>query len=887
MKWRILCFFTIFLAGFCVESLAQDNSWNIRGKVLEVNKTPLEFVNVYVNNTSIGTTTKTDGSFTLKVPKSIQKVELVVSFIGYNTVKKVLALHEMNKTIIFLMETSNMLKEVKITAKRDKDWKKKWRIFKEGLLGDSQFTSDCEIMSPEAIKLVYDKDKNVVATANEPIFIQNNGLGFKIMFEMETFISNGKLTFFAGDKFFENLKPKDERQGNRWKRLRKRAYHDSFRNFLVSLSQNKLEENGFEIFKEKQIKDTYLGRTTVARELKDSLLFKCPAKSICSYDSLTKRFTLHSDKALMIFLTNHFNPRPIFGDYPYKFSQIVLTNGAVEFTHNGWVTMPNGMILRDYWGSEGFSSLLPDDYEDEILINDGSSPEITAGLFSENERKFWFINGKVVDINGLPVKSADVFINHTENGVKTNSEGKFTIKVPTPLQELELLVYHPEFLLAKEAITAKENTEVVQVNLKPDNFSATNIKDKEFQKNWKVFEKVLLGNPNELQRKTQFPNDCEITNPEVVSFNMDENKKLIANAERPLFIKNDALGYKVTYQLTNFEHNDTESLIKGDNFFEKQTPIDEKQDLKWKKNQLKLYHESLKYFLNSLAQNKTEENGFIIFKMRKILDLYDGFVTVKSQLADSSLIACTTTELCKFDPETNRFYLHSEYPLLVFLTKRTEPVRLTFKDYPYKRSQIVLPNFYLEFAADGTVTNYQNAEMRDFWGKDGISGTLPNDFKPEAESLDRVDFEMLEVMSPKTTNIDTTNRFTSNGIVLNRTPIEVPAEKGIGSISNDFNIKISEMDMHLTIFDLLRKIPGLIVRSDFVGFRSSTSFQGGLQPAAISIDGNFTDDPAIVISLLNSINVREIASLGAIKYANGAIYGARGGNGVIVITTKK
>lgn len=887
MKWRLLYFLTTFLTCFCFKSLAQDNSWTIRGKVLEVNKTPLEFVNVYVNNTSIGTTTKADGSFILKVPKSIQKIELVVSFIGYNTVKKVLALHEMNKTIIFLMETSNMLKEIKITAKRDRDWKKKWRIFKEGLLGDSQFTSDCEIMNPEAIKLEYDKDKNVVATANEPIFIQNNGLGFKIMFEMETFISNGKLTFFAGDKFFENLKSKDERQGNRWKRLRKRAYHDSFRNFLVSLSQNKLEENGFEIFKEARIKDTYLGRTTVAKELRDSILFKCTAASICSYDSLTKRFRLHSDKVLMIFLTNHFNPRPIFGDYPYKFSQIVLTNGIVEFTPNGWVTMPNGMILRDYWGSEGFSSLLPDDYEDGILIDEGSSREVLAGLFSENERKFWFINGKVVDNNGLPVESADVFINHTENGVKTNSDGKFTIKVPTPLQELELLVYHPKFLLAKEAINAKENTEVVQVNLKSDNFSATNAKDKEFQRNWKVFEKVLLGNPSELQGKTQFPNDCEISNPEVVSFEIDENKKLIAKAAKPLLIKNEALGYKVTYQLTNFEHDDKESSIKGDNFFEKQLPIDDKQDLKWKKNQSKIYHESLRYFLTSLAQNKVEENGFVMFKMRKILDLYDGFVTVKSQLADSSLIECKATEICKFDPETNRFYLHSEYPLLVFLTKRTEPVRLTFKDYPYKRSQIVLPNFYLEFAADGTVTNYQNAEMRDFWGKDGISGTLPNDFKPDAQNVDRIDFETLELMSPKMTSIDTTNRFVSNGIILNRTPIEVSAEKSIGNLSNDFNVKIREGDMHLTIYDLLRRIPGLIVRSGFVGFGGSMSLKGGAQPAALSLDGVFTDNAELVITLLENLNIREIETLGAIKYGNGAIYGARGGNGVIVITTKK
>jgi hypothetical protein len=887
MKRRLFYLLTILLQGINLVSHAQNNSWVIRGKVLEVNKTPLEFVNVYVNNTSIGTATKADGSFMLRVPKSILKVELIVSFIGYNTVKRVLSPNEMDKNIVFALETSNVLKEIKITAKHDKDWKKKWRIFKEGLLGDSQFTSDCEILNPEAIRLEYDRNKYVVATANEPIYIQNNGLGYKIMFRMESFISDGSLTFFAGDKFFENLKPKDERQENRWKKYRKRAYHDSFRNFLVSLSQNKLDENGFEIFKESRVKDRYLGRTSVSSELRDSLLFKCPVSSICSYDSLTRRYTLHSDKPLIVFLIKHFNPVPLFTDYPYRFSQIVLSNGSAEFTQNGWVTRPNKMILRDYWGNEGFSSLLPDDYEDNILINEGSSTEVLAEVFGENEKKFWFINGKVMDNNGLPVESADVFINHTENGVKTNSEGKFTLKVPSALQQLELLAYHPKFLMGKESINGKENTEIVEVKLQPDNFSATTAKDKEFQKNWEIFEKALLGDPNALMGKTQFPENCEIVNPEAISFEYDENKKLIAKADKPIFIKNDALGYKITYQLKNFESNGKESEIEGDKFFEKMNTTDEKKDLKWKKNQLKLYQESLKYFLISMSQNKLEENGFAVFKMKKILDRYDLSVTVKSQLADSSLVLCKASELCKFDAETNRFYLQSEYPLLVFITKRTEAVRLTFKDYPYKRSQIVLPNYYLEFASDGTVTNYQNAIMRDFWGNDGVSGSLPNDFKPDMESIERISFETLEVISPKMVSIDSSNHLYMKGIQFNRAKIVVPEEKVLGSVPTDFNVKINENDVNLTVFDLLRRIPGMVVKAGFVGFGSSVSLKGGNQPAALSLDGRFTDDGDVVMSLLNNINVRDIASLGAIKYGNAAIFGVRGGNGVIVITTKK
>lgn len=893
MKWRLLYFLTHLLSGFSIGSLAQDNSWTVRGKVLEVNQTPLQFVNVYVNNTSIGTATKADGSFILRVPKSVQKVELVVSFIGYTTLKKVLSPTEMGKTIVFLLESSNLLKEIKITARRDRDWKKKWRIFKEGLLGNSQFSSDCEIMNPEVIKLSYDKDKNVVASSTEPIVVSNNGLGYKIMFQMEAFVSDGKLTFFAGDKFFENLKPKDEKQENRWKKLRKRAFHDSFRNFLVSLSRNKLEENGFIIFQEAKIKEMYLGRTLVSKELKDGALFNCTASSICSYDSLTKRYTLHSDKPILVFLMNHFNPVPIFADYPYKFSQIVLTNGDAEFTHNGWVSKPNRMVVRDYWGNEGFSNLLPDDYEDEISTPENNSPEALVRLYSENEQRFWLINGEVQDANGLPVEAADVFVNQTENGVKTNANGKFTLKVPTTLQQLDLLITHPKFYTAKETVKASGNTERLDIRLRPDNFLASNEKDKEFQKNWKTFSKTLLGDPTDLTGKTQYPQSCEVSNPEVIHFEYDETKKLIARSDKPLFITNNALGYIISYQLNHFEYDGKESKITGDKFFEKLRPENEKQQLTWQKNQLKIYQESLRYFLASASQNKFEENGFVVFKMRKILESYEAKTTIASQLADSSLIAVKAKDLCKFDAETNHYYLHSEYPLLVFLKNRTEAVPLTFKDYPYKRSQIVLPNLYLEFAKGGTVTNYQNAEMRDFWGTEGVASSLPNDFVLNKEDIDRINFETLEVMVPKGVNIDTTKQITYNGIQFNRTQIEVPVEKNYLSVPTDFNVKIRDQDLSLTIFDLFRRIPGLQVRFDnntgnyFIGFASSLSPKGGSQPIALSIDNIFTDNLSTINTLLGSLPVSEVATLGAVKYANTAAYGARGGNGVIVITTKR
>jgi len=48
---------------------------------------PIETASVYIKNTTIGTITNVDGKFVLKVPKENITDTLVVSSIGYSTVK--------------------------------------------------------------------------------------------------------------------------------------------------------------------------------------------------------------------------------------------------------------------------------------------------------------------------------------------------------------------------------------------------------------------------------------------------------------------------------------------------------------------------------------------------------------------------------------------------------------------------------------------------------------------------------------------------------------------------------------------------------------------------------------------------------------------------------
>jgi len=363
-----LIWFFIFTLSFYT-TFSQNTHWQISGKVVERNQTPIPFANVFINNTRIGTTTDIDGNYTIKIPSNIQKADLIASFIGYERYRTtIIKGNSTQHNLTIVLQNGIELNEVKVIAQHDREWRRKWKLFSRGLLGESNFFKDCKILNPEIIKLDYNNKKKLIATADEPIMIQNDAFGLKIAFQMEKFETDGEQTYLAGFKFFTNLDSVSAEQSKKWAKNREKAYNDSFRNFLVSLSQRKLQENGFAIFKILRPKTMYYGRTSVASEISYGALAECTPEEICKYDSENGQYILQSDFPIMVFSTNRYVPIRIFADYPNPYSIIDLVRNYSAFTETGWLSKPNGILIRGYWGAEGMANLLPDDYAPQTQI---------------------------------------------------------------------------------------------------------------------------------------------------------------------------------------------------------------------------------------------------------------------------------------------------------------------------------------------------------------------------------------------------------------------------------------------------------------------------------------------------------------------------------------
>ncbi|RYH76111.1 TonB-dependent receptor [Flavobacteriaceae bacterium 144Ye] len=104
--------FVLFL--FATSLLEAQNSYTIQGRVLSQNE-ELPFVSVYLKNTNLGTTTDDHGNFKISNVTS-GKQEIIASFIGYRTEKKIIDVTENLNGLIFNLEVDSALDEVVVTG---------------------------------------------------------------------------------------------------------------------------------------------------------------------------------------------------------------------------------------------------------------------------------------------------------------------------------------------------------------------------------------------------------------------------------------------------------------------------------------------------------------------------------------------------------------------------------------------------------------------------------------------------------------------------------------------------------------------------------------------------------------------------------------------------
>ena len=218
----------------------------VSGRVtIEQGATPVQFANVFLANTTFGTITQVDGSFTLVVNKPGTYL-LTVSHMSYQTyfLEINVGFTDIKGLSVVLKEKTRELDAVKISAK-DSFRKENMELFVSKFLGNTRNSDKCQIRNPNAIRFFKNIKKGYVkAFADSMIVIENRSLGYLIRYKLDYFYVDGKETVFYGTPLFEdNL----QNISNKKKVLerRRQAYLGSMQHFIHSLYTDSMGQQGF------------------------------------------------------------------------------------------------------------------------------------------------------------------------------------------------------------------------------------------------------------------------------------------------------------------------------------------------------------------------------------------------------------------------------------------------------------------------------------------------------------------------------------------------------------------------------------------------------------------------------------------------------------------
>ncbi len=221
------------------------------------------------------------------------------------------------------------------------------------------------------------------------------------------------------------------------------------------------------------------------------------------------------------------------------------------------------------------------------------------------------------DTTKQPLEAVVIYLDGTTKGTITNSSGRFSLDISTNFKESIIISYLGYKTVILDPTIIKEGEDIL-IYLKEEIESLDPIylqtDDWSREKKLRYFKKYFIGDQS-------IQEQCKIVNVgDIRLYYSSSDEMLYASSSVPLTIRNKYLGYKITYNLIDFELKFSlgssglrlvkSTYFSGTSFFKE---YHKKVRKKYEKRRLKAYKGSILHFMRSLAQKRIQENNFRVF----------------------------------------------------------------------------------------------------------------------------------------------------------------------------------------------------------------------------------------------------------------------------------
>ncbi len=360
-------FFLILQFLFTSFLLAQDYNTTISGYVYDKDTNePIENVNVYISNTTFGSSTDINGYYIIKsAPPAFH--ELVLTVVSYKTeTKNILVKKNQDLNLNFkLKPVVYEVQPIDITSTVPDDWLKNLAKFKYIFLGKTFRSSECIIKNAEVLDFQRENTFVLTATSEKPLLIENHTLGFKINCILVDFSYNKAKNTWTWEikPRFEEMQPADSIESERWKINRRIAYFGSIYHFFSSLKNNTIDQLGYKVYySETGGKENFHDPRSQLALSRDSLVY-------VGIDSNTHIFSFNGYLLIKNFNLRQEISAPSEVDVDFgetdQISWIILKYGELSIDEYGYPIDKNAFSVLGYWSNLGIADLLPRYYKIE------------------------------------------------------------------------------------------------------------------------------------------------------------------------------------------------------------------------------------------------------------------------------------------------------------------------------------------------------------------------------------------------------------------------------------------------------------------------------------------------------------------------------------------
>ena len=308
---------------------------------------PLDMVNVFLANTTIGDASDNEGKFILtRIPLGVY--DLIFSRIGYE-IKTLTVEIEAAKIMSLDIKLKSQIidgEEIRVEAPDNKEWRSNLRRFKNIFLGESRLARRCDILNPYMLDFKTDSAGVFLAWSKDPLEIENAALGYRIKVYLNEFTWGKNGGLFAYYPFYEELEQGENLQKEKFRKARKEVYSGSLRQFFTELAKGSHLKNRFPF--------------TLYEILNIGTSLKLAEKRVIHPSTL--RILPLNDKLLTFRFWYNNRVLGVEDKKDKRLSMLLFMEDNIDFDSNGNVINARQQGVDGYWATLRLADALPNDY---------------------------------------------------------------------------------------------------------------------------------------------------------------------------------------------------------------------------------------------------------------------------------------------------------------------------------------------------------------------------------------------------------------------------------------------------------------------------------------------------------------------------------------------